>query len=205
VGANVIVCALDEDGFEELVTAGVIAVKANVTKENEMQHVASVTTEKFGHIDMWINNAGIWLPHTPVEEVDWTRAHDLMEVNLFGTVYGSKVALILMRKQGYGSIVNILSTSALEGRATSSAYCASKFAANGFTKSLRKETEGSGIKVLSVFPGGIKTKLYDEKKPDNYNEYMEPSFVAEKIVENLKKEAPEEELIITASRTEPGF
>jgi short-subunit dehydrogenase len=195
-GANVVVCARDQDGFKDLVEKGIQAIEADVTKEIDLQGVLGSTIEKFGHIDIWINNAGIWLPHKSVEETDWVRAHDLMEVNYFGTVYGSKTALIQMRKQGHGCILNILSTSALEGRVTSSAYCASKFAANGFTKSMRKEVEGTNIEVLSVFPGGIKTNLYDEKKPDNYDEYMEPSFVANLIVENMKKEMLEEELII---------
>jgi short-subunit dehydrogenase len=119
-----------------------------------------------------------------------------MEVNLFGTVYGSKIALIEMRKQGFGTILNIISTSALSGRPDSSAYCASKYAADGFTESMREEVKGTNIKVLSVYPGGMKTGLFDEKKPDEYVDYMDPSFVAGEVIENLKKGTPEEELVL---------
>ena len=195
-GAKVVVCARDEVGFDELVKLGILAVKADVTKESDIGNVMKVTLEKLGRVDIWINNAGIWLPHEVIEKTDWTRAHDLMEVNLFGTVYGSKTALMQMRKQGSGCIVNILSTSALEGRATSSAYCASKYAARGFTLSLQEEVEGLKICAIAVYPGGMKTDLFDEERPDNYNEYMEPTYVAGKIVENLEKDEPEKEQII---------
>ncbi|MFA5095478.1 MAG: SDR family oxidoreductase [Candidatus Paceibacterota bacterium] len=193
--SNVVVCSRDENEFKNL-EKGILGIKADVTKENELQNIVNFTEKKFGKLDIWINNAGIWLPHLPIEQTDWKRAHDLIEVNLFGTVYGSKVALVQMRKQGFGLIVNILSTSALEGKINETAYCASKFAAMGFTKSLKKEVDGKNIKVISIYPGGMQTNLFDERKPENYNEFMDPNFVADKIIENLKKETPEEELII---------
>jgi uncharacterized protein len=194
-GSKVVVCSNNKKELKNL-PEEIEWIKADVTKEGDMEDVMKFTLKKFGGLDFWINNAGIWMPHLPVEQIDWERAHDLVEVNLFGTVYGSKVALAQMRKQNSGGIVNILSTSALEGKLNETAYCSSKFAAMGFTKSLRKEIEGTNIKVLAVYPGGMKTNLFDEKKPENYDEYMEPSFVADKIIENIKKEVPEEELIL---------
>ena len=128
--------------------------------------------------------------------MDVERVRKVMDVNFFGTIHGSKAALMRMRKQGEGTIINILSTSALEGRANSSGYCASKYAADGFTKSLRKEVQGSEIKVFSIYPGGMRTNLFDESRPENYDEYMNPSDVAEKIVRNLKAENPEEEFVV---------
>ncbi|MBI3888419.1 SDR family oxidoreductase [Candidatus Nomurabacteria bacterium] len=193
-GSKVVVCSKD-GGFENLEN-GIVGIKADVTKENEMQSLAEKITSDFGQIDVWINNAGIWLPHKPIEETDWKRAHDLMEVNLFGTVYGAKAALAQMRKQDFGMIVNIISTSGLNGKINETAYCASKFAASGFTKSLMKEVDGIKIKVLGVYPGGMQTNLFDENIPVNYNEFMDPSFVAEKIIENLKLKKPEVELVI---------
>ena len=194
-GAKVVVCSKKEEELKNL-EEGIWGIKADVTKENELQKIVDFVKEKFGKLDIWINNAGIWLPHLPIEETDWEKAHDLMEVNLFGTVYGSKVALAQMRKQGFGTIINILSTSALDGKVNETAYCASKFAAMGFTKSLRKEVDGKNIKVFSVYPGGMQTNLFDEKKPGNYAEFMKPDYVAEKIMKNLKEDTPEEELII---------
>jgi len=194
-GSKVIVCSNNKKELKTL-PEEIKWVKADVTREGDMEDVIKFTLKKFGGVDIWINNAGIWLPHLPIEQTDWKRAHDLMEVNLFGMVYGSKVALSQMRRQEFGVILNVISTSALEGKINETAYCSSKFAAMGFTKSLRKEIEGTDIKVLSVYPGGMKTNLFDEKKPDNYDEYMEPSFVADKIIENIKKDIPEDELIL---------
>jgi len=169
---------------------------ADVTKENEIKKLADFTIQKFGRIDVWINNAGIWMPHAPIEEMDWGRVHDLVEVNLFGTVYGSKAALVQMEKQQSGAIINIISVSALEGRPYSSGYCASKYAADGFTKSLRLEARSKKIRVFAIYPDKMKTGLYGKEEPVDYGEYMEPDFVARTIVGNLKKENPEEELII---------
>ena len=193
--AKVVVCSREDDRPEDL-DERVFWIKADVTKEAELQNVLEFAKNKFGRLDIWINNAGIWLPHLPVEETDWVRAHDLIEVNLFGTVYGSKVALSQMRKQDSGLIINIISTSALEGKINETAYCASKFAAMGFTKSLMKEVNEKNIKVLAVYPGGMRTDLFDEKRPEKYDGFMDPNDVADKIVENLKKENPEEELVI---------
>jgi len=194
-GSNVIVCSRNQRELSNL-SSNIIGIKADVTKEDELQNVINVVIEKFGQLDIWINNAGIWLPHSPIEEVDWKRAHDLIEVNLFGTVYGSKVSLIQMRKQGFGSIINIISTSALSGRSGSSAYCASKYAVDGFTKSLREELKDINIKIISIYPGGMKTSFFDEKKPNNYDDYMSSTYVSDLIIKNIKKEQPEEELII---------
>jgi short-subunit dehydrogenase len=195
-GASVMICSRNKKELRDLSQEGILAACADVTSEKDLVKISKVVLNKFGKIDLWINNAGIWLPHAPIEQTDWKRAHGLMEVNLFGTVYGSKTALIQMRKRNSGMIVNILSTSALEGRPGSSSYSASKFAANGFTKALREEVKGTGMKVISVFPGGMRTNFFDEKKPDNYSEYMDPEFVAGKIVENIEKDIPEEELVI---------
>jgi NAD(P)-dependent dehydrogenase (short-subunit alcohol dehydrogenase family) len=193
-GSKVVICS-KEGEFQDLEN-GIVGIKADVTKENEIQALAEKVVSDFSKIDIWVNNAGIWLPHKPIEETDWKRAHDLMEVNLFGMVYGSKVALAQMRNQDFGLIVNIISTSGLDGKINETAYCASKFAARGFTQSLIKEVDGKKIKVLGVYPGGMRTNLFDESKPENYTEFMDPNFVAEKIVGNLKLEKPEEELII---------
>ncbi len=175
---------------------GVETFPADVTKEDEIVKLADFALEKFGRIDIWINNAGIWMPHALIEEMDWKKVHELVEVNLFGTVYGSKAALIQMKKQQTGVIINIISVSALEGRPGSSGYCASKYAAVGFTKSLRLEVKQDNIKVLAIYPDKMKTNLFDEKKPENYGGFMSPEFVAENLLKNLKKDSPEEELII---------
>ena len=194
--AKVVVCAREENEFINL-EDDIWGIKADVTKENELEDLVEKVVSKFGKLDIWINNAGIWLPHMPIEQIDWgKRAHDLIEVNLFGTVFGSKVALAQMRKQNAGVIVNVISTSGLDGKINETAYCASKFAASGFTRSLQKEVDEKNIKIIGFYPGGMRTNLFDEKRPDEYDTFMDPNFVALKVIENLKKENPDLELII---------
>ncbi|MDR3519385.1 MAG: SDR family oxidoreductase [Candidatus Pacebacteria bacterium] len=196
-GAKVIINSRDKKELEAVCKEmGVIGYAGNVTKEADMKKLVNFAVKKFGKLDVWVNNAGIWLPHLPIEQTDWKRAHDLIEVNLFGTVYGSKSALAQMRKQGFGTIVNIISTSGLDGKINETAYCSSKFAVRGFTEALMKEVDEKKIKVLGVYPGGMQTNLFDEKRPKKYKEFMEPSFVAQKIIQNLKLAKPKEKLVI---------
>lgn len=196
-GAKVVVCSRDEDENKKIAEEiGGLAVTVDITKEEDIHRLVSETISNFGKIDFWINNAGVWLPHSLVEELDIERVKAIFEINVYGLMYASKASLIQMRKQGNGTIVNIVSTSGLAGRALSSGYSASKFAVRGFTESLQEATKDSQIKVVAVYPGGMKTGLFDEKKPDDYNEYMDVDIVAEKIVTNLEKENPEIQQII---------
>jgi NAD(P)-dependent dehydrogenase (short-subunit alcohol dehydrogenase family) len=196
-GAKVTIADIQqEEGQKTATELGADFIMCDVTKESDVQNLANEVLEIHGQIDIWINNAGVWLPHASVEETNWQRVHEIFEVNVFGTIYGSKTALIQMRKQTEGTIINVLSTSALEGRLNSSGYCASKYAASGFTKSLRKEVTGTDIKIFGIYPSGMQTNLFDEGKPAGIDEYMQPDYVASKIIENLKLTNGEEELII---------
>lgn len=195
--SKVIICSRKKKDVQKAAREiGAVGKVTDVSKEKDVHRLAQAVIKRFGKIDVWINNAGIRLSNVPLEELDMRRVHQLIEVNLFGTIYGCKEAVLQMRKQKEGCIINIQSTSALEGRAYSTAYCASKYASTGFTKALRKEVDKQGIIVLSVYPGGMKTDFFNEQMPENYSEFMDPMVVARKIVENLKEEKPEEELIL---------
>jgi len=93
-------------------------------------------------------------------------------------------------------IVNMVSMAVVNVRPMISAYTTSKFAVDGFTKGLRMELEGSGVKVFGIYPGGTKTNLFDEKKPADFDDYMDPTEIATKIVNNIESDNPEIELII---------
>ncbi len=175
---------------------GALPVLTDVAQEEDVVNLAAKAVKKFGKIDIWINNAGVRIKRTPIEEVDIKKFHEMVEINLFGTFYGSREALKQMRKQKAGTIVNILSTSASEGKPTASAYGASKMAAIGFTKFLRNEARDAGIKVISIFPGGLKTNFHQGQVPKDYDRFMPAARVAEKIVSNLEVPEPQEELTI---------
>lgn len=176
-------------------------IAADVTKQEEVAALAGMAIKTYGRIDIWINNAGIWIPHAPFETFDMKRTHEMFDINVFGYMYGSQEALLQMKKQNSGVLINIISTSALEGRSGSAAYCASKYAVKGLTKSLQFEVEGSGVHVVAVYPGWMKTNLFDEQKPDNFDDFMDPTDVAKTIVSNIKQDKPLEELIIRRGQT----
>lgn len=169
-------------------------IYADVTKEKELTSLLNKVIKDFGRVDIWINNAGLWIPHDWAENFDMNKVQKMFEVNVIGTMNGSRVALRHMKERGMGAIINIISDSALAPRPMSSTYCASKWAVNGFTKSVREENKN--INILSIFPGGMKTEIFGNARPDNYDSFMDTEYVAQKVIDNLKKESPEEELII---------
>lgn len=169
---------------------------ADVRNHEDVENLGRYAFEKYGAIDIWINNAGIQIAPNPVETVDINKLRNLFDVNFFGYFYGCQVALRYMKKQGYGSIININSTAGLEGKPGISAYSASKFAIKGLTESIRKEIAGNNLKIYAVYPGGMQTDIYKEKIPDDIQDYMQVEPVAEKVIDNLKLDDPEQDLII---------
>jgi len=196
-GANVVVSAREKVELtkvaEELCATPVVA---DVTREAQVRRLAKDAVKKFGRIDVWVNNAGVWMPHAAAEEIDMRRVHEMMEVNFFGLAYGSRETLREMKKRGSGVIVNILSVRAMDPRVNEAGYVATKFAADGFTKVLRLEAEPAGVAVIAVYPGGMQTDLFRENKPENYSQYMGPAVVAQRVVDNLTRDTPERELVI---------
>ena len=168
----------------------------NVTDQEQVQNLARAAIEEFGKINLWINNAGIWMPYGPAEETDFNRAHELMEVNFFGTAYGTVEAIKHMRPRREGTILNVLSVRSLKGKAGGSAYSASKFAAEGLTQAVRDELKDSGVKIVGVYPYRIKTHLHDEQRHADYENSMEPKDVAQIVIDNLAQDTPAEHLEI---------
>lgn len=127
----------------------------SVEKENEL--LVKAVIEKFGKIDILINNAGLSM-RALFQEVDLEVVKTLMNVNFYGTVYATKYALpyILESK---GSIVGISSIAGHRGLPGRIAYSSSKFAMHGFLESLRTELLHSGVHVLLACPGFIATNI----------------------------------------------
>ncbi len=199
-GSKVTICSTNEQEIKSIAKEiGALGFCADVTKEEDMTQLAEATIKKFGSIDIWINNAGIWLPHNFVENFDMSKVRKMFDVNIVGTINGTRVALRHMKEKDSGTIIQIISDSALVGRPKSTAYSASKWAVNGFTKGIREENKN--ISILSIYPGGMKTYIFSENKPKNFAEMMNAKDVAKKVIANLKLEKPEEELIIQKPKT----
>jgi NAD(P)-dependent dehydrogenase (short-subunit alcohol dehydrogenase family) len=173
-------------------------IKADVTREEDLSNLMNEVINKYGKIDIWINNAGVWLPKKPIENFSADEVQDLFQTNFFGTFFGMRVAIRQMKEQKYGTIVNICSTTAFDGMngSSGSAYVSSKYAIRGLTNCIRDELKDTNISVIGVYPGGFKSDLFNKTKPENFNEFMSVESVAEKIVNNLEQETPDFQLII---------
>ncbi|TSC68443.1 MAG: short-chain dehydrogenase/reductase [Parcubacteria group bacterium Gr01-1014_56] len=196
-GAKVVVGDLEsEDLRTTLAELEAPGLHCDVTERAHVEALAQEAIKHYGRIDIWINNAGIWMPYGPVEELDFKRARALMEVNYFGLAHGTVEALKHMRKKGQGVIVNMISVRGLEGKGLAAGYSASKFAAEGFTQAVRAEVAGSGVSVIGIYPYRMKTGLFGENKHADYDSSMEPEEVATIIIENLKEADPAEHVEI---------
>ena len=195
--AQVVISSHDKENLER--TAQELSVEhflADVTSFDNVKKLGEYVVEKYGKIDFWINNAGIQIAPSFVEDIDIKKLHNLFEINFFGYFYGCQIALSQMKKQKSGVIININSTAGLDGKPEISAYTSSKFAIKGLTESIRREVKDLDIKILGVFPGGMQTDIYKEKYPDDLKDYMEVDTVVEKVISNLKSENPEIDFII---------
>jgi NAD(P)-dependent dehydrogenase (short-subunit alcohol dehydrogenase family) len=196
-GAKVIIASNDEASLNEV--AREIRVDSricDVTLYEEVQALTDYAVKKYGRVDVWINNAGIQVAPSNVEDVDVKKLHTLFDVNFFGYFYGCKAILPIMRKQNDGLIININSTAGLDGKPGLSAYVASKFAIKGLTQSLREELKGTDIQVYGIHPGGMQTEIYKEKYPADFDKYMSVDYAVQKVMDNLVAAEPELDLTI---------
>jgi NAD(P)-dependent dehydrogenase (short-subunit alcohol dehydrogenase family) len=194
--AKVVICSHHKDEIRVVAREiGALGAYADVTKEQDLTSIAQFTLKQLGQIDIWINNAGLWLAGV-AENADMSQARIMFDVNVIGAINGSRVALRVMKESNSGTIINILSGAALDSRPGISMYAASKWALNGFTKSIREENRDKNISVLSVFPGPMQTDFFGEDKSKNVSNFMSVDWASQKVIDNLSLEKPEEEIII---------
>ena len=144
---------------------GIVATQLDVTDEESVGSAISFVEREFGRLDVLVNNAGIadgW--SGAAVEADFDRVKEILETNLFGAWRLAKAALPLMRKNGYGRIVNVSSgmgqLSDMGGH--SPGYRVSKTGLNALTRMLAAELEGENILVNSVCPGWVRTDMGGE-------------------------------------------
>jgi len=195
-GAHIVICAHHNELAAAAKKVGVIGRKTDVTKELEVRRLAQFVIKKFGRIDIWINNAGIWAPWADIVDLKIDKIRAMLEVNIIGTINGSKEALRQMRKQKSGTIINVISTSGLVARPRSAGYAASKWGAKGFTESLRAAVKGEHISVIDINPNGFQSEIFGIHKPKEYSSYMTSAYVASKTIANLLRAKPKKTLII---------
>ena len=166
-GANVMLWDIDPATLEataaELGDRGPVAAAiADVTDPDAVEAARAATVERFGGIDVLVNDAGISGPTVTTWEYaleDWNR---VVTVNLTGTFICCKAVVPGMMAKGYGRIVNLASIAGKEGPAGCPAYAAAKAGVIGFTKSLAKEVVDAGVLVNCVTPSATRTQFLDQ-------------------------------------------
>lgn len=138
--------------------ARVSAHVVNVADLDEMRRFAEAVVAEHGRVTHLINNAGVALFGT-VEEVSLEDVRWLMDINFWGTVYGVKLFLPVLREQPSAHIVNVSSVFGLIAPPGNAAYSASKFAVRGFTEALGHELADTNVSVSCVHPGGVATNI----------------------------------------------
>lgn len=131
----------------------------DVTKEDQIKDMVEKTVEKFGRLDVQVNNAGYEGLSIPVDDQTMENMMNVYNVNVFGPLFGMKYALKQMKEQQSGAIVNITSQGSVTAAATMSAYVSSKHAALGISKCAALEVAELGIHINCIGPGPIDTPM----------------------------------------------
>ena len=165
-GISVVVAARYDTALEELaqkcIHLGVeaLAVPTDVANEDEVNALANRAIARFGHFDIWVNNAAVSL-FGQFEEIPTEDIRQLMEVNVFGYMYGARAALRHFRDRNVGMLINVSSMTALVGQPFSVPYSVSKFAVRGLSLSLAQEVADKvNIHVCCVLPSVIDTPIF---------------------------------------------
>jgi 3alpha(or 20beta)-hydroxysteroid dehydrogenase len=140
-------------------------VHQDVTSEADWTTAVATATDVFGRLDVLVNNAGV-LRFGKISDMPLTEFRHILDVNAVGCWLGMKAVIEPMTTAGGGSIVNISSIEGFTGTAGLSAYTASKFAVRGMTKAAARELSQYGIRVNSVHPGGVLTRMVLEAAGD---------------------------------------
>lgn len=165
-GAKVVVAGRRKERLLELVgeieAAGgqALAVPTDVAEQAQVEALIAETVERFGRVDVLVNNAGVAIA-SRFEEMPLEDFRRLMDVNFWGAVYACRAAVPQMRKQRGGVILNVSSIFGKRGMPFETGYCAGKFALAGFSEALRAELMSENIDVCTIYPGAVETEIFD--------------------------------------------
>lgn len=184
-GAKVVLAARRVDKLEALANeiggmgtgAEVLVVQADLSKLEDIQSLIQKTLDKFGRIDVLVNNAGFgrldWLEKLePVKDIQGQ-----FDVNVMGVIQTTRQALPVMIKQRSGHIIQMCSMAGLVGTPTYTIYSACKHAVHGFSEALRREVKPWGIHVSMVYPGGVTTEFGSHAGINRKTKATTPKFM----------------------------
>ncbi|MEM9616379.1 MAG: 3-hydroxybutyrate dehydrogenase [Pseudomonadota bacterium] len=152
-------------GLEEQHTVTVLYSNADMTKPEEIRAMVDTAQEKFGQVDVLVNNAGI--QHVaPIEEFPEGKLDAIIAINLVSAFHTTKAVFAGMKDRGFGRIINVASAHGLVASPFKSAYVAAKHGIVGLTKTIALEGAEHGITCNAICPGYVKTPLVEKQIPD---------------------------------------
>ncbi len=192
-GMNVVICSRTQEEIDSVVkemksmgNSQIMGRKYDVSKSHEVNNLVKEILDNYGRIDLLINNAGITYVKKLVDTTEKEWDHTL-DINLKGVFLLSKTILPRMMKNNFGIIINVSSGAGKVGFEDISVYCASKFGMIGLTESLAWEVANYNIRVLTICPGEVATKMQKDVDPQYYelnkHKMLHPKTVAEKITD----------------------
>jgi 3-oxoacyl-[acyl-carrier protein] reductase len=192
-GARVVVAEIDGKAAE-VVTADLaregykaLAIRTDVADKSSVEEMARLTVERYGRIDVLVNNAAIFatvpMSRAPFDEIEIEEWDRMMAVNLRGTWLACRAVIHDMRKRGYGKIINVSSGTALKGSASRIHYVTSKAGVLGFTRTLAREVGKDGIRVNCVVPGST----LSEQDPDEDTLKLRNAAVNERALKRVQR------------------
>ena len=201
LGCNVIVSGRSQSAVDAAV--GALAAKhgamhiygypCDVTDFGQVRALWDAAQSKFGGIDIWINNAGLGQPAMPIHELSPELMRGIVETNILGTIYGSRVALQGMVGQGGGQIYNMEgygSDGSMRAEASLPVYGTSKYAIHYFNQALALEAKGTTVLVGWINPGMVATEMLTRQYAGKPEEWERVKKIFNLIAERVDVVAP---------------
>jgi len=163
-GAKVIAADINEAGLAELQLKGAFPIKTDVADDQQVRAMIDLSLSKTGRVDVLFNNAGIGAL-SRLEDLVESEFERLISIHLFGTIYGMRAVIPIMREQKFGRIINTISRSAEYHSAGLSAYSSAKAAIYAATRCVSKEVSDTNILINMLIPGPTNTAIWGRDMP----------------------------------------
>lgn len=189
-GADVVICARHGKEVEEAAErlsrgkGKVVGVECDMRSFESVRDLVTTTADRFGGIDILINNAGVG-EFAPIDEITPEAWHKVIETNLNGPFYAAHQAIPHMRKRGGGWIINIGSLAGKNPFAGGAAYNASKFGLLGFSEAMMLDVRHDGIRVSCIMPGSVETHFSGPGSHGKADWKLQGEDIAEMVMDLL--------------------
>ncbi len=206
-GANVVLAARREGRLRDVAARcrdlgapEALVVPTDVAIAGEIEHLVQATMERFGRIDVLVNNAGFGFSGT-IEETTEADMRELMDVNFMSAFIATRAVLPIMRRQRRGHIVNVSSVVGKIAFPFHGGYSATKFAMSAMTEALRGELDRSGVTVTAVLPASTRTEFFDVQRTNDGHvsaptgPQQDADVVAQAIIRSVTHPTPEVNMV----------